>query len=227
MLDMKNEIKTPCLPLESDDYINHVYPDYISNCKSEKIKSENLGADFAKINISILDYLKKYHIPVASVKLVDENTIKYLKYTKINFSIRILNYIDKRTAKIFNKKENEILDLPVFEYYYGSGRNNLVSESHLISFNLINFDNLKIINRICSKVNAVLKSYFERRGEFLGEVMCSFGEHGNKIYLVNDFTPVSLKILNLNKDNNSIDPYKLETPSNVKKYTDFILNLIN
>ena len=224
---MKNELKTFSLPLESDDYINQVYPDYISNGKSEKIKSKNLGTNFAKINISILDYLKKYNIPVASVKLEDEYTIKYLKYTKLNFSVRILNYVDKRTAKIFNKKENELLDLPVFEYHYGKTSNNLISESHLISFNLINFEKLKIVNRICSKVNAVLISYFERRGKFLGEVTCSFGEHKNKIYLVNDFTPVSLKILDLNKNNNSIDPYKLETPSNVRKYTDFILNLIS
>jgi len=138
-----------------------------------------------------------------------------------------LNYVDKHTAKIFSRKENEILDLPVYEYHYGFGNNNLISESHLISFNLINFEQLKIINRICSKVNAVLRSYFERRGEFLGELTCSFGEHGKKIYLVNDFTPKSLKILNLNKNNNSIDPYKLDTSSKIRKYTDFILNLIN
>ncbi|MCH7827963.1 MAG: hypothetical protein IIC75_08355, partial [Bacteroidetes bacterium] len=118
------------------------------------------------------------------------------------------------------------LDLPVFEYHYGKASNNLISESHLISFNLINFEKLKIVNRICSKVNAVLRSYFERRGEFLGEVTCSFGEHGNKIYLINDFTPVSLKILDLNKNNNSIDPYNLITSSNLSKYTDFILKII-
>lgn len=222
---MKNELKTPYLPLDSEDYINQIFPDFISNGKSKKIKCKDLGKNFAQINMYFLDYLKKYHVPVASVKLVDENIIKYLRYTEIEFSVRILNYVDKRTSKIFKKKENEILDLPVYEYHYGNESKNLVSESHLISFNLINFEKLKIINRICSKVNAVLRSYFERRGKFLGEVTCTFGEHTNKIYLVNDFTPISLKILNLNKDNNSIDPYKLDTPSSVRKYTDFIFNL--
>ncbi len=222
---MKNEPRTTELPLDSDDYTNIVFPDFISNKNSKKISSKDIGANFAKINIHFLDYLKEYHVPVASVKLIDENTIKFLRYNEIKFSVRILNYIDRRTAKIFNKKEFEILDLPLYEYIYGDGEDNIVSESHLISFNLINFEHLKIVNRICSKVNAILRSYFERRGEFLGEVTCSFGEHGNKIYLVSDFTPVSLKILNLN--NNSIDPYKLDTPSNVRKYTNFILNLIN
>lgn len=224
---MKNELKTPTLPLDLDDYINQIFPDYIFNGKSEKINSKNLGADFAKINMYFFDYLKKYHIPVASIKLIDENKIKYLKYSEIEFAVRILNYVDHRTSKIFNRKEYEILDLPIYEYRYGYGKDNLVTESHLISFNLINFEKLKIINRICSKVNAVLRSYFERREKFLGEVTCLFGEHRSKIYLVNDFTPLSLKILNLKNDNRSIDPYKLDTPSTVRKYTDFLLNLIN
>jgi len=224
---MKNEVKIPALPFDSDDYINHFYPDYILNGKSEKIKSKNIGADFARINMYFLDFLKKYHVPVASIKLVDENKIKYIKYSEIEFTVKILNYVDKHMAKIFKKKENEILNLPVYEYHHGISNNNLISESHLISFNLINFEQLKIINRICSKVNAVLSSYFERRGEFLGEMTCSFGEHRNKIYLVSDFTPLSLKILNLKNNHHSIDPYKLNTSSIVRKYTDFLLNLIN
>jgi len=224
---MKNELKTPTLPLDSEDYLNQVYEDYIYNGKSKKIKSKNLGANFANINSHLLDYLKTYHVPVASVKMVGDNTIKFIKYSPINFSVKVLNYIDKRTAKIFGKKENEHLDLPLYEYHFGGGSNNLVSESHLISFNLINFEQLKTINRICSKVNAVLRSFFERRGVFLGEVTCSFGEHGKKIYLVNDLTPLSLKIIDQNIKNKFIDPYKLDTPVKLRNYTDYILNLIN
>ena len=224
---MKNELKTPSLPLDSEDYLNQYFPDYVINGKSKKIKFNNLGENFAKTNIHFLDYLKTYHVPVASVKLIDKNTIKFIKYNPISFSIKILNYIDKRTSKIFGKKEKEHLDLPLYEYHVGKGNNTLVSESHLISFNLINFEQLKVINRICSKVNAVLRSFFERRGVFLGEVTCSFGEHGNKIYLVNDFTPLSLKIFDPNNKNKKFDPYKLETPAKLRNYTDYILNLIN
>ena len=224
---MKNELKTPTLPLDSEDYLNQVYEDYIFNGKSKKIISKNLGANFAKINSFLLDYLKTYHVPVASVKMVCNNTIKFIKYSPISFSVKVLNYIDKRTAKIFGKNENEHLDLPLYEYYFGDGNNNLVSESHLISFNLINFEQLKTINRICSKVNAVLRSFFERRGVFLGEVTCSFGKHGEKIYLVNNLTPLSLKITEQNNKNKFIDPYKLETPAKLRNYTEYILNLID
>ena len=224
---MKNELKTPSLPLDSEDYLNQYFPDYVINGKSKKIKFNNLGENFAKTNIHFLDYLKTYHVPVASVKLIDKNTIKFIKYNPISFSIKILNYIDKRTSKIFGKKEKEHLDLPLYEYHVGKGNNTLVSESHLISFNLINFEQLKTINRICSKVNAVLRSFFERRGVFLGEVTCSFGKHGEKIYLVNNLTPLSLKITEQNNKNKFIDPYKLETPAKLRNYTEYILNLID
>ncbi len=87
---------------------------------------------------------------------------------------------------------------------------------------------LKLINRICSKVNAVLKSFFERRNFCLAEVTLGFGKHEDKIFLVDDFTPRSLKIIPSDKESKKyLDPYKLDTAAEVKNYTDHLLNLMS
>ena len=202
------------------------YHDYYSNGNG-KIKCKNLGEKFASINSYFLEYLKEYHIPGAFIKLEGKNSLLFQKHDKFQFSVRILNIIDKRTARVFDKKEFDPLVLPLFELHHGNGKDSLISESHLIAFDLCNIEEIKIINRICSKINAVLKSFFERRNSQLAEVTCYFGKNEDKIFLINEFTPSSLKVIPFIKDNNFIDPYKFATASEIKQYTDHLFNLMS
>ncbi len=215
------------IPLDMQDYFVVEYFDFYSNNGSKKIKVKDLGEKFASINSFFFDYLKEYHIPAGFVKHHDKTSLKFIKHKRFPFSIKILNVIDKKTARIFGKKESEFLGLPIFEIHYGNSKDLLISESHLIAFDLCTNEEIKIIYRICSKVNAVLKSYFERRGFHLAEVSCSFGKSDDKIFLVDDFTPHSLKIIPLNKDEDGIDPYKFNTSAEIKHYTDHLHNLMS
>jgi phosphoribosylaminoimidazole-succinocarboxamide synthase len=207
--------------IDENDYKIVHYPDFFTT-NGKKVKVKSLGEKFASLNSFFLDYLKEYHIPAAYINSSDKNSLRFLNYERFPFEVKILNIIDKRTAKIFGKKEHELLPLPIFEFHVGNGKESLISESHLSAFEICTYDDMKLINRICSKVNAVLKSFFERRETILAEVNCSFGKHEDKIYIVDDFTPKSLKIFPLNKDPKSPDPYKLTTASEIKKYTDHL-----
>lgn len=212
------------ISLDGDSHLLIDYPDFIED-GNKKIRVKGLGEKFAFINSFLLDYLKEYHIPVAYVKNQSQNSLKFLSYEKFPFFVKMYNIVDRRTAKIFTKKEFEILTLPLFEFHYGDGKDSLVSESHLISFELCTYEELKLINRICSKVNAVLKSYFERRGEILAELDCCFGKADNKIYVVEGFSPKSIKVIPNEMNNKSINPYKITTPAQLRKYTEHLFNL--
>ena len=220
------EISKKDLHLDDKDFLTVEYPDFYQS-NGKKVKVKNLGEKFASINSFFFDYLKEYHIPAAFVKTYDKNILKFVKHDRFPFSIKILNIVDKRTGKIFSKKDGDLLDLPVFEIHYGNSKDSLISESHVIAFDLCSNEDLKILNRICSKVNAVLKSYFERRGYLLAEATCSFGKMDEKIYLVDDFTPQSLKVIPLNKDNKEIDPYKFSTSAEIRHYTDHLFNMMS
>ncbi len=215
------------LLFDEKDYFILEYFDFINSNGDKKVKIKNLGEKFAFINSFFFDYLKEYHIPAAFVRNHDKNSLKFIKHKRFPFGIKILNIIDKRTAKIFGHKEGEILNLPIFELHYGNGKDSMIAESHLITFDLCSIEELKIINRICSKINAVLKSYFERRGYLLAEATCHFGKNEDKIFVVDDFTPQSLKIIPINKTEKSIDPYKFSTSSEIKHYTDHLFNMMS
>ena len=210
-------------PLDNN-FILHQYSNKFSNGGKIKIKCTGADEKFVFINSFFLDYLKEYHLPIAFVKSHNKNSLRYLKHESLNFYIKILNLCDKRTAKIFGKKESEPLTLPLLEYHYINGKDSLISESHLITFDLCTMEDIKIINRLCSKANAILKSYFERRNSTLAEVSCYFGKIAEKIYLVDDFTPRSLKIIPLDRNPKAVDPYNLNSAQSIKHYTDYLYN---
>lgn len=206
---------------------NHIiidYQDYIDDEGHKRIKCKDLGKKFAYINSFIFDYLKEYHIPVAFIKAENSNSLAFYPNNRFPFSTKILNNADKHLSKIFSIKENSPLGIPVVEYHFGTSKDSCISENHLISFNIATNDDLKLINRICSKINAVLKSFFERRNAALFEISCFFGKSDDRILLVDDFTPKSMKVLPLNNVNN-INPFRFTSSSEIKKYTDYIYNL--
>lgn len=221
-----NDTISKDFPLNGQGFIHTEYPDFIILNDSKKVKVKDLGVKFTAINSFFFDYLKEYHIPTAFVKNDKKNSMQYIKHERFPFSVKISNVVDKRTSKIFCKTEGCHLNLPIFELHYGEQNNCIVNESHLITFDLCTNEDLKLIYRICSKANAVLKSFFERRNETLAEVFCYFGKHEGKIYLIDDFTPKSLKIIPSEMANGKwIDPYNLTTSSEIRKYTDVLFNL--
>jgi phosphoribosylaminoimidazole-succinocarboxamide synthase len=219
------EIARKDLPMDDQNYTVLKYPDFLMADNNKKIQVKDLGAKFASINAFFFDYLKEYHIPISFLKSQGNSSLKFIKHQRFPFFIKILNVIDKRTSKIFKRKEGELLNLPVFEIHLPNGKDSLITESHLITFDFCTTEDLKLMNRICSKVNAVLKFFFERRNSHLSEMICCFGKSEDKIYLVDDFTPTSIKVIPQNTNGKWIDPYNLKTSAEIRKYTDFLFNM--
>ncbi len=224
---MINQNQKKNLPFDEHIYQIIEYDDYFYNGRNKKVKVKDLGKKFASINSFFFDYLKEFNIPCAYIKKTGNKSLLFIKYSPLSFTVKILNSADKRISKIFSVKQGENLALPVMEYHFGNIKDSIISESHLISFNICTYDDLKFINRLCSKINAVVKSFFERREESVAEFSCNFGKYEGKIYLTNDFGPTGLKIYKLNEDGKLPDPYKIETAAQMNKYTDHLYNFTN
>lgn len=70
-----------------------------------------------------------------------------------------------------------------------------------------------------------LNHFFERRNENLAEVCCHFGKTDDKLFLIGDFSPASIKIFSKNDSVKGINPYKLTTAAEIRKYTDQLFNI--
>ncbi len=212
------------IPMDEGNYQLLEYLDsYQVNGK--KVKVKDIGKKVALTNAFFFDYLKEYHIPTTFLRKDGDNSLKFSVCNELAFRVKILNHADKRNSKIFGMKEGTELNLPVFEFHYGCGKESIISESHLIAFDLCSTEDMKLVTRMCSKINAVLKSFFDRRNENLAEVCCHFGKTDDKIFLIGDFSPASIKIFPKNDSVKAINPYKLTTAAEIRKYTDLLFNI--
>lgn len=209
-----------------DNYFQIEYTDNIILNK-KKIKVKDFSIKTCELNHFFFEYASGFQIPTAYVKKDDDKTLKFVKFIPLPFRVKILNVADKKISKLFGLKEHSDLKLPVFEFHYGEGKDTLISESHLVSFNLCSQEDMKIILRISSKTNAVLKSFFERRNEVLAELTCTFGKFENKICLAGDFSPFSLMVYPKDANKNWSDPQKMSKASEIKKYTEFLYNTVS
>lgn len=222
---MVETLKRNDIPFDEGYYQSIEYLDNYHINDGKKVKVKDIGKKVALTNAFFFDYLKEYHIPTTFLRKDGDTSLKFSVCQEFPFRIKILNSADKRNSKIFGMKEGTELNLPVFEFHYGCGKESIISESHLIAFDLCNPEDMKLITRICSKINAVLKSFFERRNETLAEVCCHFGKHEDKVFLIGDFSPASLKILPKDEAVKWTNPYKLSSAAEVKKYTDHLYNI--
>ena len=203
------------------------FHDYFFNKKNKKSALKNYGEKTAQLHSFFFDYLKGYNIPIAYLKKEGKKNLKLIETMDLPFRIKIINAADSRTSKIFSLKLGTQLQLPIMEYHYGDSKDSMISEGHLISFDLCTYDDLKFINRLCSKLNVILKSFFDRRNTSLVELTCIFGKFESKIILIGDFSPASLMVIDNENSAKLPDPFKIETPAQMKKYTDYLLNLTN
>jgi phosphoribosylaminoimidazole-succinocarboxamide synthase len=202
------------------------YNDFFFTSKNVKVAAKKYGEKSALLNSYFFEYLKGYNIPIAFVRKADKGSLQFIKYSEFTFRVKILNSADIRTSKIFSIKSGSPLELPIQEYHFGNSKESVITESHIISFNLSSYDDLKMINRLCSKINAIVKSFFERRSVSLVELTCTFGKFEGKIYLAGDFSPLSIKVVSVKPDEN-LSPHKIETFAQIKKYTDYLIKLTN
>ena len=91
----------------------------------------------------------------------------------------------------YGLEEGQELSCPVQEFYLKDDERHdpMINQSHIIAFGMATADELKMIERMASKINAVLKSYFLRRQIKLVDFKLEFGRYKNKIMLGDEISP--------------------------------------
>jgi len=157
--------------------------------KREVVKGK--GAINNQISAFLFNYLERFNIPTHYIKTLSprEMLIKSLEMIPVEIVIR--NITAGSMVKRYGLEIGKELDCPVVEFYLKDDERHdpMINQSHIIPFGLANADEIKIIERIASKINAVLKSFFLRRQIKLVDFKLEFGRYQNKILLGDEISP--------------------------------------
>lgn len=195
----KNIIST-----KKDDEVLLLFKDSETAFDGEKkAKFKDKGLIRKKISKCVFEFLDSYNIPNHYIKEDDGNTLLVKKLEMIPLSVVIYNIAAGALSRRFKLKQGQILKYPVIEYYLKkeNGNDLFIAESHAYAFDYATPEEMKHIARLSSKVNAVLKSFMDRRRLKLVNYKLEFGRYRNQIFLADEITPDTARLWHIGDEN--------------------------
>lgn len=175
--------------------------------QKEKVKGK------AEINNAVcahlFEYLESYNVPTHFIKTQNDKSFVAKKLDMIPIAIVVYNVATQDLAKRLHLDTGTVLEFPIVEMYYKDEKRTLpmINEYHAYALGLCDRKEMTNISRIATKVNAVLKSFFERKKLKLVSFQIEFGRTQGQVILGDEVSLDSLTLWPINEDG------KLEKPA--------------
>jgi phosphoribosylaminoimidazole-succinocarboxamide synthase len=173
---------------------------------AKKGKVPHKGEINNSISSFLFEYLDSYHIPTHFVRKLSltEMLIKHLEIIQVEAVMR--NVATGSLTRRYNIAEGTVLDFPIMEFYLKNDElgDPLINEHHAYAFGLATPEEMRAITRVSSKVNAILKSFLDRRGLTLVDFKLEFGRYNEGIMLGDEISPDTCRIWD-KKTNKKLD----------------------
>ena len=177
--------------MEKSDAVLVEFKDETESRGKGKVKIKDRGAFNNEISAYLFEYLEGFHIPTYFIKKISqaESLVKSLDLIPLEIVVR--NVAGSAFAKRYGIKDGTDLPHPVIEHYYVNEdlHTPFVNDYHVFVLQIASPEELRILNRMASKTNAVLRSLCERRRLKLVDCSLRFGRHKGQILLGDEITP--------------------------------------
>ncbi|MEE4312300.1 MAG: phosphoribosylaminoimidazolesuccinocarboxamide synthase [candidate division KSB1 bacterium] len=153
--------------------------------RKEKTIIKGKGEINKKVSGLLFDYLSGYHVNTHYIQSVSNREMLVMKLKMIPVEVMVRNIAVGSLVKRFNLREGTELNCPVCEYYIKGkkSKRDMINPSHLISLGYAGAEDVRVIEHLTSKINAVLKSFFYRRGLLIADFKLEFGLYDNDVIL--------------------------------------------
>ena len=172
--------------------------------KAEVIKGK--GVINKEISAFLFEYLEGFHIPTHFIKNLSgrEMLIKHLEMIPIKIIMR--NIATGSLCERYGLEVGKELNPPIMEFYlkHDECYDPMINQTHIVAFELASTDEIRIIERMTSKVNAVLKSFFLRRNLKLVHFKLEYGRYKNKILLGDEISLDTCRLWDVSTETNQI-----------------------
>ena len=181
------EGKAKCLyATDREGYLIQKFKDELVNeSEGQRMSVAGKGETNNGIACFLFQYLESHHVPTHFIERHGPAEMVVRKLTMIPVQVAMHNIAMAKLAKTFDLAEGTPLSYPIQEYFLKSERlgNPMVNEHHALALGYAQPEEMRTIGRLSSKINAILKSFFERRGLLLMGFRVEFGKQAELIYV--------------------------------------------
>lgn len=170
----------------------------------KRVKIKDKGALNNEVSSLIFEYLSGFHVQSHFVKKLSANEMLVRRLEILPLEVVVRNIAAGRLCRSLGLKEGRELPYPIIEHYLKSPQlgNPLLNEFHISVLGVAAPEELKVINRTASKINAVLKSFFDRRELKLVDFKLEFGRCKGQILVADEISLDTCRF----RDRNSNQP---------------------
>jgi len=173
--------------------------DMLPSGAKKKSVVKGKGAVNNQVSAFLFKYLDGYNVPNHFVKEVSDTEMLVKKTVAIRITVVMRNIATDDLCKRFDFEKGSDLPVPILEYYLKNDdlKNPLMNEYHIYAQKLATQQELLTISKLSLKINAVLKSFFQRRDLQLIEYSTEFGRFGDKLLLIDEMSPETCRLRDL------------------------------
>ena len=142
-----------------------------------KKRVSNLRGNSLIISPQLFDCLKEFNLPLLTDPGLEKGA------TGLRFKIKVVDLTDLYLSEIGKTEVLQPLKVPGHYVITGDATGKVVSDSILYSLGLSSPGEFRAAAKLAYKLNAVLRSFFERRGCELVSVLVSFVIHEEKVMI--------------------------------------------
>ncbi|MDP8228201.1 MAG: phosphoribosylaminoimidazolesuccinocarboxamide synthase [Candidatus Electryoneaceae bacterium] len=143
------------------------------------------------ISSVLFEYLGSYHVPTHFLRRLSPTEMLVKRLDMLPLEAVIRNIAAGSLVKRLGITEGEQLKHPIFELYLKDDElgDPLINEYHAYSLGLANPEDIRRMFRLTAKINAILRSYFERRNLLLVDFKLEFGHDEGDLVLADEISP--------------------------------------
>ena len=155
------------------------------------LDAQQVSALRNEISSYLFEYMEGFHIPTHYVGKLSPTAMVIKRTEMIPLTVRVYNTGSGSLMKRFGMKASVALEFPVMEHYYTGGRRppQWINEYHAYALHLLTPEEYKQVNRLASKVNAVLRGLCDRRLLFIANLQLVFGRFKDQIVVGDELSP--------------------------------------
>ncbi|GAB1441508.1 hypothetical protein MASR2M39_03420 [Ignavibacteriales bacterium] len=199
--------------------------DLNGSLRNNEIPVSNLQGNSLIISPQLFDYLKEFNLPLI-FKQSELSENRDGRYSTTGFYIKIYNLADSYIEKATGISLLENLKNPAHLLFINERFNTPVSESLLFSMGVSTPEDIRAITKLTYKLNAVMRTFFERRNVELVSFITRFLVFEGKFFIDGDFRYDDLLLAPVSEDKKIVSHIKKQSKKSNEYYLNFITKVL-
>ncbi len=148
------------------------------------------------VSTVLFQYLESYQVKTHFIQRLSAREMLTKKVEIVGIEAVMRNIATGSLVRRLPFTEAQILEYPVYETYLKDDKlgDPLINEHHAYALNLAKPEELRAIFRLTGKINAILRSFFDRRELILVDFKLEFGRYLGEIILADEISPDTCRI---------------------------------